>query len=317
MELKKLQYLEAVYRLQSMSAAAEEQFISQPAMSKSIHSLEEELGVELIRRTPRGIAFTEAGELFVRHAARILRAAGEAEEELRDLSDRTTRTVNFGVSNTAQAWLLPLSLADFAHRHEDFQVIAHEDTQQGMYEKLLAEEIDLAFTILPREGLPDELTAEPLMRAELKLLLPRAHRLASSRFIPIGELNGETIFSYPKGSILRRTIEGKCLEHGCTARITCVTLQLQTVYELVNQGAGLSHVITDPMTSGVRYGNLVARSFAEPVFFDEGILIRKGHYQNRAVREFIRYLGDIAIHPEQYAPSSVGFPFMSGYTVQQ
>jgi len=65
MDLQKLMYLEAIYRLGSFTRASEELHVSQPAITKAIKSLEKHLGVELILRDSKSVSFTEAGEALV------------------------------------------------------------------------------------------------------------------------------------------------------------------------------------------------------------------------------------------------------------
>ena len=72
MDLKKLRYLEAIYRLKSYTKAAEELFISQPSLSNAIHALEKELGVSLIDRSRQPLRFTFEGERFMWHVYKIL-----------------------------------------------------------------------------------------------------------------------------------------------------------------------------------------------------------------------------------------------------
>ena len=83
LDIKKLQYLEAVYRHRSFTRASEELFVSQSAISMSIKSLEEELGVRLVERDNRFIALTKAGETLREEAEQLLSAADTAAARVR------------------------------------------------------------------------------------------------------------------------------------------------------------------------------------------------------------------------------------------
>lgn len=65
LDLKRLQYLDAVYRYRNFTRASEELFVSQPAISAAVSSLEKQLGVKLIVRTPKAVEFTDAREQFI------------------------------------------------------------------------------------------------------------------------------------------------------------------------------------------------------------------------------------------------------------
>ncbi|MBQ9028131.1 MAG: LysR family transcriptional regulator [Lachnospiraceae bacterium] len=295
MDLKKLKYLDAVYRLGNISAAANEQFVSQPAMSKAIHLLEEELGTELITRTARGVVFTENGELFMGHVRQILKAVKDAEREIQDLNDRTARKITIGLSNTALVWLLPLIYSDFKKEHPNFTVNVEENTQEAMMRGLLTDELDLIFSIIPHTGLPDKLTAVTIMTGEIRLVLPEKHPLAIKykNYIPFFELSNVVLFSYPRGSLIRSLIETKCSEHNIPVRLINASNQLHTNYDLAMKGAGLSHMVCDCMTPDIDFPGLVTRSFEEPLYLEEGIVTKKGHYQNRAARELTRYIRNL------------------------
>lgn len=292
MDLKKLKYLEAVYRLGNITAAAKEQYVSQPAMTKAIRLLEKELGTELMVRTPGGVIFTESGELFMRHVRIILTAVDNAEREMQDLNDHSAGRVAIGVSNTAQVWLLPMIYSDFKRRHPDFIVEYKESTQEGMLNGLIGEELDLIFSILPRTGLPEELTSIPLMPGEIRLVIPQDHPLAMQydKFIPFYELNDVDIFSYPKGSVIRSMIEEECDRAGVSVRCINACIQLHTNYELVGKGAGITHMICDRMTPDINYPGLVTRSFEQPIYLEEGLIFKNGHYLNYASRMLARYI---------------------------
>lgn len=84
LDIKRLQYLEAVYRYHNFTRASEELFVSQSAISMAIKSLEADLGVRLIVRSPQSVAFTYEGEQLVQHARRILLECENAEREMAD-----------------------------------------------------------------------------------------------------------------------------------------------------------------------------------------------------------------------------------------
>ena len=86
LDLRRLQYLNAIHRYHSFTKASEELFVSQSSVSIAIKSLEKELEVKLIARTPKGIEFTPEGEELVVYARRILQECRQAEARMADLS---------------------------------------------------------------------------------------------------------------------------------------------------------------------------------------------------------------------------------------
>ena len=82
MDLRQLEYVEAVARLRNFTRAAAELHVAQPALSLAIRKLEAELGVQLFERTSRRVTVTDAGDSFVRTATRVLRDAGALRQDM-------------------------------------------------------------------------------------------------------------------------------------------------------------------------------------------------------------------------------------------
>lgn len=116
LDIKRLRYLEAVYRYKNFTRASEELFVSQPAISAAVNAMERELGIKLIVRNSKEVTFTFEGEQFMLHAIRILKECDEAEQLMSDLSNTGNRTLHLGVSPTLGARLLPHLYSEFFPR---------------------------------------------------------------------------------------------------------------------------------------------------------------------------------------------------------
>ncbi|MFF3571955.1 LysR family transcriptional regulator [Nocardia jiangxiensis] len=139
MQLRQLEYFWTIWETGSFSAAASRLYVTQPSLSQQIRALEKELGAELLERGPHGISLTPAGRAFLPHAERVLRAAGEATDSVRqvlegrtgDVHVLTVRSVASGIlPPSAARWhsLFPMTvlhLHDFSHRR------ALEDATRG------------------------------------------------------------------------------------------------------------------------------------------------------------------------------------------
>ena len=106
LNLKRLQYLDAVYQYKNFTQASEALYVSQPAISSAVQALEEELGVRLVVRSSKGVTFTYEGEQFMIWARRILSTCEAAENAMRDLAGTAPAAGN-------------LPRADESHRAHD------------------------------------------------------------------------------------------------------------------------------------------------------------------------------------------------------
>ena len=99
LNLKRLQYLDAVYQYKNFTQASEALYVSQPAISSAVQALEEELGVRLVVRSSKGVTFTYEGEQFMIWARRILSTCEAAENAMRDLAGTAEQRLRLGISH--------------------------------------------------------------------------------------------------------------------------------------------------------------------------------------------------------------------------
>src|SRR5919198_4709072 len=116
MELQRLRVFQAVADEGSFSRAARALFLSQPAVTQHIHTLEAELGVPLFDRLGRRVALTPAGRALAQHVPQVLNLVHEAEVAAREAGGEASRTLRLGVSETLATYVLPPLLGDLETR---------------------------------------------------------------------------------------------------------------------------------------------------------------------------------------------------------
>jgi len=118
----------------SLTRAARELNVSQPAISKQLGDLEQDLGTQLVDRLPRGVRLTEAGEVLLTHAQRILQAERAAQQDLRDLRGLGRGKLSVGASTTVGSYLVPSLMGELHRQHPGVQLdltIANTATVQS------------------------------------------------------------------------------------------------------------------------------------------------------------------------------------------
>lgn len=191
MELRHLRYFVAVAEEQSFTRAAERLWIAQPGLSTQIRRLEDELGVELLTRHPRGVSLTEAGEVFLERARTALAAADEALATGGDVQAGLVGTIRLGISTEAFWSHLRGLLDSFAAHHPGVELTVVEshggtllrDLRDGRLDALLAPSI-----FSSPEFNRVQLGAEPWT-----VLVGPDHRLAQPGPVTAAELGGGPI----------------------------------------------------------------------------------------------------------------------------
>ena len=190
MELRHLKYFHAVAEELSFSRAAERMHVVQPALSRQVAALEQELGVKLFDRTTRGVQLTAAGRALKDRVDAILPTLDEALDITRLTASGEIGRLEIGYIAAAMWSILPAILAEHRRRHPRISFRLHELIMGGEpLDPLLEGSLDVAF-VRP-VAVFRTITFEPLLREPFVAVLPEGHPLAASERVDLAELADE------------------------------------------------------------------------------------------------------------------------------
>ncbi|MEP9351413.1 LysR substrate-binding domain-containing protein [Xanthobacter sp. KR7-225] len=181
MKLTHLRDVVAIHEYGSLRAAARHLGIDQPAISRSLRELEQELGAALFERHGRGARPTVIGEAFIRRAVHILNEIRHAREEAEQLKGGIPGTVVAGLSMVAHLHLLPGILDKFRARYGDVELELIEGLFPALQIGLMDGSIDFYFGPPPEYALPSELSSEKLFDNTRIILGRKGHPLGEAR----------------------------------------------------------------------------------------------------------------------------------------
>jgi LysR family transcriptional activator of glutamate synthase operon len=242
MEIRQLRYLVALAEERNFTRAAEAEHIAQPALSQQIRRLEQEAGVALVERTTRRVALTEAGELLVVRARRILAELDAAGADLRALTGIQTGHVLIGAIHTMGPVDLSLALGTFHERHPGVELTVREESSEELAELLRADELDLAFLSVTERIESRGIGFQPLVSEELVAIVPRSHRLGGRRRVRMRELAGERFIAYREGARLRELLISAGHAAGFEPQVALESNESQLIRRLVARGLGVALV---------------------------------------------------------------------------
>jgi LysR family transcriptional regulator, transcription activator of glutamate synthase operon len=240
MELRQLRYLVALAEELNFTRAAANEHVAQPALSQQIRRLEEEVGLALVERTTRHVALTDAGQLLVVRARRVLSELEAAATELEAVRGMNTGHVTIGAMHTMGPIDLSLPLALFHDRHPDVGLTVREYSSEEMAEMLRIDELDLAFLSVTERVEAHGLGLHQLVSEELVVLLPVDHRLSGRRQVRMTELADEQFISFREGARLRELLFGAGRYAGFEPRVTLESNESRRVRRLVSRGLGVA-----------------------------------------------------------------------------
>ena len=219
MELRHLRYFVAVAEEGSLTVAAQKRLhTAQPSLSRQIHDLELELGVQLLIRGPRGVELTAAGRVFLDHARVALlqvEAAGEAARRAAQPA-RTSFAIGF-LTGYEMDWL-PAVMEILRAELPSTEVVIHSQDSPDLAAGLIRGKIDLAF-MRPEKQAPG-LKFRPLRKDPLIVLMPRDHALAARSSIRPQDIAGEVFIgvSAIRAPTLRAVVESYAKRSGVTLK---------------------------------------------------------------------------------------------------
>ena len=240
MELRQLRYLVALAEELNFTRAAANEHVAQPALSQQIRRLEDEVGLALVERTTRHVALTDAGQLLVLRARRVLSELQAAETELEAVRGMNTGHVTIGAMHTMGPVDLSLPLALFHDRHPDVGLTVREYSSEEMAEMLRVDELDLAFLSVTERVEAHGLGLHQLVSEDLVVLLPPGHALAGRRQVRMAELADEQFISFRAGARLRELLFSAARYAGFEPRVTLESNESRRVRLLVSRGLGVA-----------------------------------------------------------------------------
>ena len=184
MDLDQLRYFLRVAERQSFTKAAADLGISQPALSRSIRKLEEDLGQPVFERQSRAVVLTDAGRLLQTRARQALAVLDDVRVEITD--DGRSGCLRIGAIPTVAPYFLPDVLRRFTNAFPDASVVVREQTTDRLLKACGDGEIDLAILALPVSA--PYLDVETLFEEELLLVMPPSHPLAARPAIRIADI---------------------------------------------------------------------------------------------------------------------------------
>lgn len=287
MEIHQLRYFCAIVRAGSFTRAAEQLGIAQPSLSQQIKKLEKHLGSPLFERLGRSVRLTSSGEGLHKMALGILQQVAEAETRIAALNEGHA-TLRIGVIPTIMPYFIARKIGDFIRRYPRVNPQFKEETTSQLVEALQAGEIDLAVVSLPVPNA--DIVCSELFREELLLVVPRKHPFTGHRLVNLQDLRNERLLLLKEGHCLRDDVLTACTKAKAKLRSVFETNQMESIFELVRSGFGLS-VIPEMASSNAAGCTLVALQTKS--YRRIGYIRARRHLVSRPMREFTTWLRSV------------------------
>ena len=236
--LRQLRVFQSVARTRNFSRTGEAIGLTQPAVSRSIVELEQQMGLRLLDRTTREVALTEAGRSLAARLDRVLDELDATLDDTAGMADADGGKVRVASSPTLSAYLMPGCIAACALAAPRVRFLLFDRIQQEVLESVHGGEVDFGVVVEPPDL--DDLACEAILHDPFVLVTPPGHSLARSASVRWTALDGAALVLLGTLSGSRRYVDDALARHGAVCKIEQELSHPTTVFQMVEAGIGLT-----------------------------------------------------------------------------
>ncbi len=240
----------------SFRKAAEELYLTQPAVSLQIKALEEDIGVQLFDRTGTHIALTEAGKVLLRYSQQASALFAQAEQKIAALSGDSAGELALGASTTIAQYVLPRLLGMFTSEHPRVHLTLISGNTEQIVNAVEKQKIALGLIEGPTRS--RDVKTEPFLEDDLVLIVSAAHEWAELKSIPCSEIATVPLLMRERGSGTRRVVEMALERHGVKLNSLRIVMELdstEAIKSAVEAGLGIGFVSRWAIAKDLRLDN--------------------------------------------------------------
>ena len=275
----------------SLTRAAEELYISRPAVSQSVKQLENQLGVSLFKRTHRGMELSDnGGKLIFKEVERALELFNEAENRIEQTKQEATGTIRIGASDTIFEYFLADKIVDYHERFPAVKIELMADFTPDTIEKLKANRCDVAFVNLPIEIDSELHLEENCARLNDIFIASNTFAELSGSTISLDKLKKYPLIVMDKNTVARRTLEAFLRSVGVELSPAIEVGSWDLMKRLVARGMGVGVIPRQYALREIQSGELFEVQ-TDPVLpvRSIGMLLPKNQPVSYALHSFIEY----------------------------
>jgi DNA-binding transcriptional LysR family regulator len=277
-----------VAKFRSFSRAAEELFVSQPAVSKNIRQLEQKIGVGLIRRGRGGFDLTEAGEMLFKHTHKICNNLLEIESVLDHLKKDHHGVLKIGTTESYSKCLMPKLLSGFQATHPSIKITLEVGNSEEIEKGLLDYKNDIGLIGLAKAS--SKFESVPFLKEELVLIVSPDHPLGKRKVVSLKEIEGYPFIIRAKGSTTRRILSHAYEEFDIHPSLIIEAGSSEFIKQWVSEGKGVSVIVKRLGEDEERRGMIKMIPLLEKLHLEVAVLYLKEERANPTIKAFIRYM---------------------------
>ena len=267
----------------NLSTAANELFITQPAVTKGIQRLQEHYEMKFVDFVGKKLMLTDAGEVLYHIAEKIFEMEKQADESIRDFQQRKKGQIRILSSESFGDYYLPHIIIPFSKAYPLIRVSMNILPTEQVVEKTASLNCDLGFISYPVEH--HKLLVKEILEDKLVIIAVPNHPLARKKNLKPEDLEGQNFIMHEKGSAPRRAIDEFIRKNGISIGIPLELSSNRAIKRAVEERAGIALISRKVATEEIRAKRLKAINLADPSMTRKFFLI---HHKDKYISESLR-----------------------------
>jgi DNA-binding transcriptional LysR family regulator len=289
MELYQLKLFVDLVNTGNFTKVANENYVTQAAVTLQIRKLESELGLPLFHRTTRSVTLLEAGEKLLPYAKDVLQKVEEATMVVRETRAEVSGLVRVASVHSVGLYELPAYIKRFLKKYPDVNLRIDYRNSDEIYRAMLDGDIDVGIVAYPSEMTRIDIL--PLLTDHLAVVCRKDHELAQKLVVKLADLDNQNFVQFSEDTPTRRATDAVLAEHSINVNVRMECDNIEILKQMVAVGFGIALLPRNAITQqdqsdGLRVLELEDMKIERPV----GVLLLKNAPRFKAVRAFVETL---------------------------
>ena len=287
----------------NFTAAANELFITQPAVTFQVKSFEEYCDLKLFKKKGRRVYLTVEGKALFELAERVFQYEKEIENAIDEMRKLKRGVLRLGTTKAYARYFMPLMISSFHKKFPDIKIQLNEGSSADMIYSLVDFKIDVA--VIAKAIDHPEVNFFPFSREEMAFIVAPDHHLAGKKAISFKELAKEPFIMKETGSGTRKLVEELFAKSKCAPNILMETSNTEFIKQLVNRGEGVSCLVREAVADEINNKYLVeVPLIGHKILLSVSIAYLKDQVLSPPARAFVDTL--TKLQSEEIDPMGIG-----------
>ncbi len=284
MKITQLEYFCAVARCHSITQAASQLYVTQPAISSAIKELEKEFSLNLLIRSKSNITLTKEGEIFYQKASKLLDMVHQTSSEMGDLAKQIA-PLKIGIPPLLSTLFFPDLLLVFQEKYPNIPVELYEYASLKAASLVQDGSLDIALVNMDFYNV-DKLNSYTLLTDQIVFVTAPDHPLAKEKELTAGQLEHEPVILYNTDSVQNTTLMNYFKASGITPNVIMHASQLFTIHQFVQEKLGGAFLYSSLLKN---LPDLVGIPVVPTIQQEIGFVWSKDKYLNNSVESFVSF----------------------------